>query len=183
MRRFALLVMVCALLPRRSYAQELCQPVLGQPDTFVCPGDATCVQGYCLPPGSRLLPVAPAFDPEEQFESGLRMRTTGIVLTVAGAGLLATSFYLFLEALGHAWACDSSVNGRADSGAHNPCLNAGVFTILGAGAALGVGIPFIAVGQHRMNRAAAWGYQPVSITPFIAPEAGGAIAGVRLATF
>jgi hypothetical protein len=96
------------------------------------------------------------------------MRNTGIVLTVIGTGLLATSVYLFSQ----------TGQGCAPLAARGDVKCAlGFGALVASFGSLGTGIALWAVGQRHLNQDAR------SAQLFLTPVDGGAVAGLRLVSF
>jgi hypothetical protein len=148
------------LLSSAATAQEAipCEP--DAPSAFKCPGELVCnADRQCVPP-----PQPTSSRPGEE------MRTWGAILTVTGAVLLGTTVFFFSRS--------NSCGGWGISFApiDDDC-KVGYVTLFPTLAALGVGIPLWAIGQHRMNQEAH------RATLYLIPVDGGAVAGVRLVSF
>ena len=154
-------VVVAALLvANTANAQEVipCRPTANVPSALVCPGELVCNANHqCIP----LRQPTP-------LRRGEAMRTGGIVLTIVGAGLFATSVYLFSQAGPGCY----PLAARGDTN----CAT-GMLVLLPALGSLGGGIAMWAVGQHRINQDAR------RAQLFITPVEGGAVAGMRLVDF
>jgi hypothetical protein len=128
-----------------------CRPSEGTaacPGTLVCNAEHRCVE-------------APPFPHAEA------MRNSGMVLTLVGSGVLTTAIVFFAR---------SKYCGFLFASKDDDC-NRGFGFLIGSLPLLGIGIPFWAVGQHRLNQ------YPQRAELFITPVEGGAVAGVRLINF
>ena len=128
------------------------------PNGFICPGDRIC--------NRKLLCVAPPTHSDGAF-----FRNAGIVLTIIGTGVLATSIALFAES--HSCPKPFEIFGpRAD----DDCSN-GYKLFFVSLPFLGAGITSWAIGQHWLNK------YSERAELFITPVDGGAMAGIRLINF
>jgi hypothetical protein len=105
---------------------------------------------------------------QELEDSGRGLRLEGILATVAGAGMLATSLVLFLDSgcVDQATSADAALD---CSGKRWILLSLGLPTTV-------FGMTLWWVGQAEINQAQ-------RLRGFVAPTRGGMVGGVRLLTF
>jgi len=126
---------------------------------FICPGDRICNgKQQCVTP--------------RQFPHAEAMRNSGVVLTILGSGMFGAAISFFARS----HACPGPFFDFFAPRPDEDC-SIGYGLLLGSFPLLGLGIPFWAVGQHRINR------YPQRAQLFITPVTGGAAAGVRLINF
>jgi hypothetical protein len=170
------------LISRAAMAQ---QPAPCRPTSigFACPGDLICNTELlqCLPrtppvlrcepsqgalacPGDLMCDGSHRCVPRPHHPHAEAMRNSGMVLTIAGTGMLV-------------FAINFLAGGFHDCGFMDENCTAGARLLFGSFALFGVGIPFWAVGQAWLDR------YPERAELFITPVEGGAVAGVRLVSF
>ena len=112
--------------------------------------------------------------------SGKNMRDVGLPFTIFGLGLAAVGIVEIATAgdtsssfhFGPPTPTDLQHQAASDQ------QTRGMYFLLGSAACFGIGIPLLAVGQHRMTRAERMGY-----VPYVAPTQGGVVMGLRVVAF
>ncbi|HEY3359818.1 MAG TPA: hypothetical protein VGQ83_41595 [Polyangia bacterium] len=127
----------------------------------------------------------PQVPPHILWQQGAAMRSTGRFLTLGSIALFAIGVGLIVNAANQCHArWDGAMYSDGCPDEHGGWIAGGALSIVGSMIGLGVGIPFWAVGAHRMNRAERMGYVPAyAAAPYVAPTSGGLVAGLRVTQF
>jgi hypothetical protein len=131
-----------------------------------CKGDRICREGACADPSPAPAVSAPAAtEPVATEPRSPAMRTTGIVLTVAGGASLVAAVVLAVDAASERHTLDTTCPSHVCSASQSSLISesnafatASTVTAIGAVALLGAGIPLYFVGRHEVPaaRRAAW---------------------------
>jgi len=156
-----------------TFQVQTAPPVVLQPT----PPAAAQPPAAAVPPPAAESEIPPSFDQDEgkdweaEYRKGRAMVTGGAILTVLGGGLIIG---MFIYEMYNAMEC---VNGN-DCDEPRPGLILGC--LFGGGALLGAGIPVLAVGASKRNRAKkhlpGFGFGGLGLTP--TRPAGGAILSI-----
>jgi len=110
--------------------------------------------------------------------SGKNMRDFGLPFTVVGTGLAIVGIFEIATAGDTG---DLHLFGPPRTPAQQAAYDQkvrGIYLLLGSAGCFGLGLPFLAIGQHRMAKAERLGY-----VPYVAPTQGGVVMGLRVVTF
>jgi hypothetical protein len=115
-----------------------------------------------------------------QLERGRTMRTVGIVLTVVGA-LAAVGAVLSFASIRNR--CPDQPDGCWDNLDNLANVLAGSLTAAIAIGGLGAGVSLWVVGERRMAGARRALANQAALLPYLAPQPGGLVAGLRALSF
>jgi hypothetical protein len=135
-----------------------------------CKGDRVCRDGACADPTPAAAPVgerppAATTEPVATEPRSPAMRTTGIVLTVAGGASLVAAVVLAIDAASERHTLDATCPSHICPSSQSSLISesdtlasASTVTAICAVALLGAGIPLYFVGRHEVpaSRRSAW---------------------------